>query len=877
MTIINAQNLHGSGGGGGGHERRYAELAAELRAYDGIVVGVFDDPNFSGRETPRSLRYEHFAASWGQLPGVRVVSLDANQIRSHAILFRGRMDILVFPYGGAFPMEAFWFYSGQAFNYFLRGGGAVLTTGGIPFSGQASPTGEIIDTSTDTSFKEVFDKWVAKFGIKYYQCQVPPASERVNTDLLPELSQVAPWVPSAVGVVVTNSLHEPVPKCSNGNVFPERTPARQVIPLCTGQDRWGQTVCTSAVLTQDFVDGSRRIHFTHTADSHPLDPVAPHFAALMKGLFRLLSNRVVVRDVEPGFACYRQGEAVKLRGQVVSHSVHEETATLDVEIRSWDGTLLHHVSETVSIAPGQTIDREWTWAPDRLPSDECTVRLAVRRDGHVVSFAQNGFVVWDEAVLRNGPSVALSKDYFAIGGRPAFVTGTNYCESTRGEAMWFRPDVANIIRDHQQMHACGVNLIRPHYHHLKWFHDYLIYHHRKLPEFYSSLSGIADAMPDERVWRIWDMFMYLGQKYGIVYNGDLFTLVPEEMGDPRGWFGTVEAVYDLTRRPAQKAFLLALDRRYRDVPGITWDLFNEPYQVADQSVSDWVLDLRDALRADGSDRLLTVGGPAHLPDGVDYDCPHGLLPPDYRRAGARPMLLQELHFDRPEALSAELEQAEGLRTAVVTTLGVGGAGWCPWSWTRQMRLWQDTYEHHHTFPMEKWDDRLGMHTHDDGTLKPAGLVFKDLAMLLAGIEPISHDDDTRAVTTSAGVLTAQLAAQAGGGHSIIHAAGDRLLAGMALGRITLAGRVWATGPANAYLYVFARDGDIGGAKEIFVKCEQPGEIIVARADIGRADLVDLVPGTCRELAAALPFAVDKGQTTIRVDAEMTRYWLRLSV
>ena len=35
-------------------------------AHDGIVVGVFDDPHFSGRETPRNLRFEHIAAAWGK-------------------------------------------------------------------------------------------------------------------------------------------------------------------------------------------------------------------------------------------------------------------------------------------------------------------------------------------------------------------------------------------------------------------------------------------------------------------------------------------------------------------------------------------------------------------------------------------------------------------------------------------------------------------------------------------------------------------------------------------------------------------------------------------------------------------------------------------
>lgn len=875
MTINNAQNLH-EAFHGQGQERRFNELAAQMRAHDGFVVGVFHDPHFSGRETPATLRFEHFAAAWGQLPGVLVVPLDANQVRSNALLFRGRLDLLVFPYGGAYPMDAFGLFSGQTVDYFLKKGGAVLTTGDIPFIDQASPTGAIVDRSTPEAAGQVFDKWVARFGIKYYQCQVPPARERVNIELLPELPAAAPWTPSSVGVVVVNSLHQPVPRPPYGNIFPERTPARQVTPLCTGEDRWGQVLCHSAVLAQDFTNGSRRIHFTHTAGSHPLDPAAPHFAALMQGLFRLLSNRVTVRDIESDYACYQPNETVRLRGQIVSHAAREESVTLELEILDWDGKILHSSAETIAFAPGQTINKEWSWSPKSFSTDEYQVRLAVRRDGRVVSVARNGFVVWDQTVAMKGPTVTLSRNYFALDGRPAFITGTNYVESTRGEAMWFRPDVANIIRDHRQMHASGVNLIRPHYNHLKWFRDYLLYHYDRLPDFYAALEGEVDVQPTEQVWRIWDLFIYLSQKYGLLYNGDLFTLVPEEMGDPRGWFGTVEAVYDLTRRPAQKAFLLALDRRYRHVPGITWDLFNEPYQVEDQAVSDWALDLSECLRSDGSKRLLTVGGPMHLPEGVDYDCPHGLLSPEHCHRGDRPLLLQELHFDRPESLAAEIEQAEGLRTAAVTTIRAGGAGWCPWSWTRQMRLWQDSQEHHHSFPMEKWDDRLGMNTHDDGTPKVPGLLFKDLAVLMASIEPLSFDPDTRTVTTSAGLLTARLSAETGQGHSILHNAGDRLLAGMARGQLAFAGRVWAAAPDQAYVFAFVRAGELGNAAEVFLKSEQPGQLVFARADTRRVDLVDLAPGRCRELAAGLPFAVDQGQTSVSVDPEMTRYWLRLT-
>jgi hypothetical protein len=48
--------------------------------------------------------------------------------------------------------------------------------------------------------------------------------------------------------------------------------------------------------------------------------------------------------------------------------------------------------------------------------------------------------------------------------------------------------------------------------------------------------------------RFEDIAAAWGARPGV--EGDLFTLVPVEMGDPRGWFGTVEAVYDPAKRQA---------------------------------------------------------------------------------------------------------------------------------------------------------------------------------------------------------------------------------------------------------------------------------------------------------------------------------------
>lgn len=852
----------------------FATLAQEL-AEGGYtcVVGVMDDPNFAGQEVPANLTAAHFEEAWGRIPGVRVVRLEANQIRSYSLLFAGKLDILVFPYGSVYPMEAFWLYSGQGFDHFMKRGGAVLTTGGIPFFKQAAPAGNAMEMNTQEERQAVYDKWVSRFGVKYYELDSAPSHTQVHAALLPSLTD-AEFTASQLGVVINNSAHDPVPAPPHGNVFPERYPARWVTPLLTGTDAWGTPLAVNAVLAQDFEHGSRRIHFTHEVDPHPLSPNAPHFPALMADLFALLSNRVMVKDVEADYACYHAGETAVITAELISFEAAPVEITAVLYIASGD-----HINREerviLTIAPKATVQQQWTAAIDDLDGDEYTVTVTIERDGRTVAEGRNGFLVWQDAVMQAAPAVATQHEYFTFNGVGRFISGTNYYESTRGELMWYRPAVDRVIADFRQMHACGVNYIRPHYHHLKWFKDYLLYQHGRLFDFFSSLESVENPLPDERAWRLWDMFLYLSHKYGIVYGGDLFTLVPAEMGDPRGWFGTVEAVYCLEKRKVQRQFLNQLLCRYRDATCVSWDLFNEPHMIPDEDVNAWAQALRETINAEGATVPITVGGPLSIGNAVDYDSPHGRIPMDTLNTSGRPFLLQELHLDNPEDLASELLQAEMLRAVYIAGIQSGVAGICPWSWTRQMRLWQDTEQHHHTFPMEKWDDRLGLHTHDDGTLKPAGLVFKTLAQLLGRITLQQFDPAMRQVMTTQGTLIAHASDEHERNSAFYHVNGPNCFAAMAKGAICWEGRMLLNGPEDAFLYAMALDDeDLRTSRHLLVRSESSGALVLPRTAPAAIRLVNWHL-TAPRVLAILPYQPSPDGLVIEITAEMRQYWIEL--
>jgi hypothetical protein len=192
-----------------------------------------------------------------------------------------------------------------------------------------------------------------------------------------------------------------------------------------------------------------------------------------------------------------------------------------------------------------------------------------------------------------------------------------------------------------------------------------------------------------------------------------------------------------------------------------------------------------------------------------------------------------------------------------------------------MRLWQDTEQHHHSFPMEKWDDRLGMHTRDDGTLKPAGQVFLSLAVLMGHIAVQQFDPDTRTVITSLGRLIAHAGSEQAGDSALYHVDGPRCFAAMAKSAIVWEGRTLLTGPSDAFLFAQALDdADMATSRHLLLRCEAPGVLMLCRTAPVIARLIDWHPATPRVLTTLSPDCAPDG-TVIHLTGEMCPYWVEL--
>ncbi len=236
-------------------------------------------------------------------------------------------------------------------------------------------------------------------------------------------------------------------------------------------------------------------------------------------------------------------------------------------------------------------------------------------------------------------------------------------------------------------------------------------------------------------------------------------------------------------------------------------------------------------------------------------------------------MAQEVYLDHLEDLTSELIQAEDMREGMLASVRSGLAGFAPWSWTRQMRLWQDSYEHDPEFRMESWDDRLGCQTHDDGTLKPAGQVFRDIAVLLRSFQFRNFDTNDRIVTTDRGQVKVTLKGMDGANsYSLLHFNDQRCFAAISLESISWQGKKILSGPDGSYVYVLSDGEDILTTKRLLFKSEKPGLLrLYDRTSPKLIRLVDVRPHSNRQLDQ-LAWSAKENGIEVTIKPTQQAYW-----
>ena len=557
--------------------------------------------------------------------------------------------------------------------------------------------------------KNYDEEFLKKIGIRTYKIYGDDLRIKWDDEIFkskPE-GQFAP----SKGMLVKTGYAGKITEPARGNVFPERIPVRDFTVLSKVVDEDNNFLGSSIVLVK------------HWFNPWNIKGKVPKKWLLFSGegfnfentfykrIAKILSSSFMVKDLKAVYPIYNKGEQIELALEVFNSNAHSKQGEFFIEVLHQD-EVVYSVYSKRKFSPG--LNRFSFEVKKEIPPGFYELRCSFYNQGKAVDCFKNAFLVKDKD-WDSGGDLKIEENEFLINGEKAFLWGVNYYESSRGELMWLGPNLYRINRDFALMNKLGFKIMRIHYHHPKWFKDYLEGIDSKMTEFFPQKK----YLPEEDDLRILDSIIYLAKLNNLIICLDLFTLVPRELGNPSGWLSMTERIENKEKIKYQLEFVKILAQRYKDVKGITWDLWNEPRMPQEMisQLQTWVKTIIAEFRKNGDEHLIVLGGndSLYLEDELDYLSVHSdrINPAP---SGSKPVLLQE--FWLPEGLGKEQEQKQrdDLERIIIDLKESGYQGFIPWQWTRQSRLWDESLP-------EKWDDDLGLFLREDNSFKPAIKLF----------------------------------------------------------------------------------------------------------------------------------------------------------
>lgn len=655
-------------------------------------IAIFREESFPSIECPSSYMPEWLHSNLSEK--FPVTYLDSVELSDRKCLNLDNFDLLIMPYGEAFPYNAF-----QNIKQYLFEGGGLLNIAGRPFW---APMDKIDGGWKRHDIADPYKEFLSPLGIKYYQ-----SSENDN-----------------IGLNVTTSLGFNPVQPTHGNVFPYRIPARDFYSLDKFPIVFVKSWRNPYIKESKNIPGKWCLIGTPGEDN-PLNSQDSSAKKVLTEIAEHLSYPVIIYGLEPDFAGYYQGEKVRISSKILNNGRSKEAAIIEFKILDQEDKVVYKKDKFIKLGPGQKITLRETWQPEAFHGTFYKISASLKSNDIVFDKEENGFVVIDKGVQKNWPSIKIEEKGFIINGERSLILGVNYYESKLGELMWVRPNILKIREDFKAMRGLGINFVRIHYHHSKWFRDYFSQVVKEKIDPYFQVTD-ATALPSKRSLRILDAIIQLSQEQGLIFCMDIFSLVPQEMGNPIGWLGLKERIVDENKITTQKKFIDLLAMRYKDVPGITWDLWNEPSLDKNDIglLKNWAREIKEVFRERGDNHLITIGDDLslHLLDILDYACVHTYEPAEFTfiKDLDKPFIFQEVWNEAGCSLNDEIKQKEELIKDFKAFLETQAAGFVPWQWTRQARLWDNASD------SEKWDNDLGLYVREDGSLKPTAEIYYSL-------------------------------------------------------------------------------------------------------------------------------------------------------
>ena len=439
-------------------------------------------------------------------------------------------DLLVLPYGSAFPAEAW-----SAIRDYLRGGGNLLILGGQPFRVPVTGAGgKFVALPPQDSYSRELDlrhsyevplqsgtKFAWKLGYSFLA--TPEVRARRLFAIQGGLDGLG-YLMNAAGIRVAAPV------------------------VVTDHNRSWQ---------QDPLLGARIVMLDF--EPEPGYWESPDGVTLIREAAGYARRGATAFWLDTLFSTLKPGETplvgVHLRSARRQRLGLAETGEAKVELLSGTTVL---ASERV-VCSGPKVDAQVEFKKD-LPPGFYTVRGVYEEGGRAREFYQNGFWMEDPKLLTSGPVLGVQGDFLTRDGKPFFPVGTNYFNTADDGWDFSWPRNAWIWEDDfAEMERQGVNFVRTGV----W-----------MPElkFVEEATGAAS----ERFLRNLAAYLLCARRHNIIVNFTFFSFFPHPyIPDPPAPPGPNPYI-DPVSIGSEQDYMLSIVNRFKDVPWLSWDLINEP-------------------------------------------------------------------------------------------------------------------------------------------------------------------------------------------------------------------------------------------------------------------------------------------------------------
>jgi hypothetical protein len=516
----------------GGRPARLAAAAAPQNTVPAGRLAVFAAPGFPTVDSP-VITPDTLAEAFAGLPSV---TFDSPAALTEGL--RHDADVLVLPYGSAFPVDAW-----PAIRNFLNAGGGLLVLGGAPFEVPvrlAAGTSSYVQGPRQPTFA--------------HELLIGPTDE-VETSQLDGPVKVAAVPTSGWTSLPAAPSHSFALTIRLASVkdFPDEggSEGRRdgiVRPLVHVLDRDGTPrACPLLMIDRVRGDGAGARWMLAPSDA------VLSSAFIREAALRTLEGAVDV-DARPVRASVAPGETPRLRvlvqrpmpraNEAPAAAAHV-TVTDDGGATRWQGdlqldgppqlrTTVKPIAAGVALAPGLY-----------------HVAVAVAGLPSSPSSTATGFWVRDDALLTHGPKLSVSRDWIRADGRVMPIVGTTYMASDVDRKFLFQPNPHLWDQDFAAMQRRGINFVRT-----------------------GIWTGWSRVMLDpggidEGVLSALDAYVQTAARHGIHVCFTFFAFQPPS-------FGGTNPFLDPRAIDGQRAFVTLFASRFKDVPWISWDLINEP-------------------------------------------------------------------------------------------------------------------------------------------------------------------------------------------------------------------------------------------------------------------------------------------------------------